>query len=272
MAKIKFRGVFTTALLLVGTTALTYPFAAQWIEQYHQTQTNVRLADATKSVGPEEMDRLRQEATEYNSDLAEGRATIGDPRYLESMKATGTEAIGRLRVPSINLDQPVFHTMEEKALLAGVGHADGSSMPVGGEGTHTVLGGHRGLAESVGFTHLPKVKMNDLIYVESLGQVMTYRVVEMETLEPMDAAVHPIEHDRDLVTLLTCTPLGVNSHRFVVTAERVLPGDDVEAGLASDQPGFPWWIVAGAGGLIVSVGIGAFVNSDPKPRTPKTKK
>lgn len=240
-------------LLAVGTAALAYPYAAQWQEQLNQSRANAELADAVTTAGPYAQDELRAEAEAYNAALFTGRVAVGDEQYDGTMLLDGTDVIARLRVPSIDLDQPVRHTMEESALLAGVGHGEGSSLPVGGESTHAVLGGHRGLAEAVGFTHLPAVKVGDNVYVESLGKTMTYRVVKTEVLEPDAAAVHPIEPGRDLVTLITCTPMGVNSHRWVATAERVLPGDETPPGQPSDLPGFPWWAVGAAAGLAASV-------------------
>lgn len=244
------KAIIAGFLLVIGTLTLTYPFASQWVKQYYQTQANEELADSVKMAGPEYLDKIRENANNYNNNLYSG---IIDDSYFEQMLVPGTDVIGRLRVPAINLDQPIRHTLDEASLLSGVGHAEGSSLPIGGANTHTVLGGHRGLAESVGFTNLPKLKIGDIIYVEILGETLTYKIYEKEILEPLEAAVHPIEYDKDLLTLLTCTPLGVNSHRLIVTAERVLSDDNIPFGQMSDLPGFPLWIIIGLTGLTLSI-------------------
>lgn len=245
-------------LLVASTVTLAYPFASQWFEQRLQAETNAELARASQEAGPALRAEIRERAEAYNTALASG---IPDPElpYAEQLRlsgpsATGADVIARLRVPAIGVDQSVRHTLDEPVLLAGLGHAEGSSLPVGGPTTHAVIGGHRGLAQAIGFTRLPEVRVGDLITVDVLGETLAYRVFQTAQLEPLEAAVHPIEPGRDLLTLITCTPLGVNSHRFVVTAERIELAD-VDAGETSGMPGFPWWAVV-SGGALALIGTG----------------
>ncbi|WP_370545223.1 class C sortase [Herbiconiux sp. VKM Ac-1786] len=128
----------------------------------------------------------------------------------------------------------------------GVGHLEGTAVPVGGVTTHSVLTAHRGLATSELFTHLDRVELDDSFTIEVLGEVLTYRVVDTRVVEPTETqSLLPVD-GRDLVTLVTCTPLGVNSHRILVTGERVIPTPQVDvdgAGQRPEIPTFPWWVV-----------------------------
>lgn len=163
------------------------------------------------------------------------------------------QALARLRIPSINLDQSVHHTMNESVLQKGLGHMEGTSLPIGGTSTNAVIGGHRGLATAVGLTYLNKVAVGDDIYIQALGQNLHYQVISTEVLSPGDANMQPVIQGRDLVTLVTCTPLGLNTDRIVVVAERVLPDlDDTALPSASDVPGFPWWAVIFGSVLVLS--------------------
>ncbi|HLS03001.1 MAG TPA: sortase, partial [Beutenbergiaceae bacterium] len=164
---ISIRTVAVAVLFLIASGAAVYPQAAQWVEQYHQSKANDLLSASIAEVEPGEREELRAKADEYNQSLLRTGPVTGNPEYFEQMRLADTDVIGRLRVPSIDLDQPIRHTVDEYALLSGVGHAEGTSMPVGGLATHAVLGGHRGLAEAVGFTHLPNIEVGDMVYVDS---------------------------------------------------------------------------------------------------------
>lgn len=238
------RRVVVAAMVWLGVLVLLYPAAAQWFEQRDQANATRELSSTLEKVGPTQRHQVLEEARAYNQRFAVGTGLPGED-YAETLLLPGSDVIARLRVPSIDLDQPIRHTLAESALIRGVGHSENSSLPVGGDGTHAVLGAHRGVAESVGFTHLPEVKVGDLVYIEVMDEVLTYRVTSTEVLEPQQAAMHPVYPDRDIISLITCTPLGVNSHRFVVTADRLMPPPvNQSAGLPSALPRFPWWAVA----------------------------
>lgn len=146
----------------------------------------------------------------------------------------------------IDVDLPIYHGTSDVTLLRGIGHLEGTALPVGGNGTHAVLTGHRGLAESELFTHLDRLAVGDTFTIEVFGQVLTYRVGETKVVDPSDTeTLYPVR-GKDLVTLVTCTPLGINSQRILVTGERVTPTparDLAHAGARPDIPGFPWWVV-----------------------------
>ncbi len=246
---------------MAASTVGAYPFASQWIEQAEQSRAAEMLAEGAANTGPSIISAERAEAEAYNDHLARGIAYDGRP-YQEQIQLTEAShadgVIARLRVPSVSIDQPVRRTLEEHSLVTGTGHAEESSLPVGGPSTHAVLGGHRGMADSVGFTDLPNIKIGDEIFIDVLGETLVYEVKHTETLEPLEAAYHPIEAGKDIVSLVTCTPLGINSHRFVVKAERVFPEPAPAPPIKSELPGFPWWLVIYISALVLILIYGCF--------------
>lgn len=236
------------ALVWLGALLLIYPQGAQWYQQLLQVEAMRTERELVESLPTSTVDARLEAAADYNDRIAYGSERPSHDEYLLQLAVDGTDTIGRLRLPAIDLDQPIRRTMDESSLSRGVGHAEGSSLPVGGASTHAVLGAHRGLATAIGFTRLPEVTVGDMVYVDILGETLAYRVIDTSVVDPHTADVQPVEPGRDLLTLITCTPLNVNSHRFVVKAERVAdPAPAPATGFATDLPGFPWWLVwAGA--------------------------
>lgn len=154
--------------------------------------------------------------------------------------------MGRVRIPSIDVDLPIYHGTSETVLSRGVGHLQGTSLPVGGVDTHTVLTAHRGLAQSRLFTDLDQLEKGHTFTVEIFGEVLTYRVYKKEVVQPEENQSLRAVAEKDIATLVTCTPLGINSHRILVTGERVTPTPvkDVEQSQDESQlPRFPWWAI-----------------------------
>ena len=168
-----------------------------------------------------------------------------DHAYADLLRATPTGVMGRLRVPKIAVDLPIYHGTSDAILAKGVGHLEGTSLPVGGASQHSVLTAHRGLPEAELFNDLDGVELGDRFTIEAFGEVLTYEVIDTRVVEPEDTDTLRAVAGEDLVTLVTCTPLGINSHRYLVTGERVTPTpieDIAAAGQRPDVPGFPWWI------------------------------
>jgi sortase A len=250
----------TASVFMLGTLVLLAPTISNWVTQLEQAS---RIADATEaSVSLSEQARLDaiRDAKLYNTTLIGGAIvaanerlplaaddpTSGELEYANLLRASDDALMGRIKIPVIGVDQPVYHGTSDAVLEVGVGHLEGTSLPVGGVGTRTVLTAHRGLATSELFTNLDRVDIGDTFTLEVFGEVLTYQVVTTEVVDPSDSrALSPVA-DRDLATLVTCTPLGINSHRILVTGERVLPtpADDLaRAGDGPQIPGFPWWIL-----------------------------
>ena len=240
------------ALFMVGAGSLLYSPAAQWMTQRDESRVAETLSASVSAAPRVELDTKLAQAHAYNEDLARG-ATLEGYDYFSMVSLYPKEALARLRIPSINLDQTVHHTMSEAVLQTGLGHMEGTSLPVGGVNTNAVIGGHRGLATAVGLTFLNKVSVGDEILIESLGQNLKYQVISTEVLTPGEADMQPVQAGRDLVTLVTCTPIGLNTERIVVVAERVLPGlPDGSISSASDLPGFPWWALGMGAATLIS--------------------
>lgn len=257
--------------VLAGLFTLTYPATASWFSQYDES----RLIDTTiqqiksGNISPSIKQQLA-EAHAYNAALSAGAileanhriptgsGTSADPNEeldYNKILVDRTGMMARIRIPSIHLDLPIYHGTSDTVLQQGIGHLEGTSLPVGGKGTHAVLAGHRGLATATLFTNLDKVKKGNTFTIEVLGETLTYKVFDIEVVDPDDTASLKADPGKDLVTLVTCTPLGINSQRILVTGKQVTPTpkkDLQDSGKKSDVPGFPWWAVIQGSGVILA--------------------
>lgn len=257
--------------ILICICALTtlgfvlYPRAAQWISAYNQLQVVQDYSTQVDHSQPSKEEQLRL-AHQYNDLLTSGvelRANTNVPtgtgssgakqlEYSKMLRANANGVMARIRIPKIKVDLPILHGTDDATLLQGAGHLEGSSLPVGGSGTHSVITAHRGLANAEMFTRLNEIQVGDTFTVETFGEVLTYRVIDTRVVAPEDSDSLRAQPGKDLMTLVTCTPLGINTHRILVTGERVLPtptADLAAAGTVPTSPGFPWWLAMMLGGL-----------------------
>jgi len=264
----------------LGAGILVYPMAASWFSAWkHDTEVN-GYVQTVASIPDGELDALRDAAHEYNEVLpsgplrdpyalgADGRQTEigqGADAYAQLLRVPGVEAMSRVRIPSIDVDLPVFHGTEEGKLSRGVGHLYGSSLPVGGSGTHTVLAGHSGFVQATLFDHIAELREGDLIVLTTLGEDLYYEVDQSIVVLPDETDALRQEPGHDYVTLVTCTPTGVNTHRLLVRAERVdAPAESETRSVVADDTdaaGFPWWAV-----ILVGVPALAVVVVTPRRR------
>ncbi len=249
--------------ILVGTAVFLYPHAASWFSQKEQSRV-LGMSQQWMEQPPNDDADYRVEQIErahnYNDALASGAQLIANENvpvgegassdetliYDEILSISDSGFMGRLRYDALKIDLPVYHGTSDETLKHGVGHLEGTSLPVGGIGTRSVLTAHRGLPTATLFNELNRAAKGDVITVSVLDQVLSYRVIESRVIEPHETEAILPDPDRDLLTLVTCTPLGVNSHRILVTAERITPTPTEEiaaAEAAPDLPGFPWWAV-----------------------------
>ena len=265
--RLSISALVTSVMAIVGMGLLAYPTAASWIAQYNQSKVTADYSAQVDSVRPDAKTQIAQ-AHAYNEALSSGAVLEANNHvptgagsssdsslsYTSILKANDEGLMARLKIPSISLDLPVYHGTADDTLLKGLGHLEGTSLPVGGAGTRSVITGHRGLAEATMFTNLDKVKNGDSLIVEVFGEVLTYRVTSTKVVEPEETEALRAEAGKDLLTLVTCTPLGINTHRILLTGERIYPtpaGDVAAAGKRPEVPTFPWWIIALVAGLIV---------------------
>ncbi|GAA3607890.1 class C sortase [Agrococcus terreus] len=267
-------------LTMAGASVLAYPSAAGWFSQAEQTARVDDYDAVMTDLGPAGREQELAAARAYNATLAggalidpHGRTPLSEQRaivaaYEEQLDLGPADVMARVRIPSIAVDLPIYHGTDEATLLRGIGHLLGSSLPVGGTGTHAVLTGHRGLPESVLFSDLDRLVVGDTFEVDVYGDVLTYRVRDVQVIDPGNTDLLMPEPGADLVSLVTCTPLGINSHRIIVTGERIpTPLVDGEAGAAMpDIPGPPWWAVALALGWAAASGYRSLSARPPAPR------
>ena len=223
------RKLSTMLLILVffaGLSLLLYPSLSDYWNSFHASQAVATYSEEVRNLNADIYDRLIGEAREYNAALP-GRykafflSESDRSTYNALLDVNGTGVMGYIEIPTIQISLPIYHGTEDEVLQIAVGHLDWSSLPVGGEGTHCVLSGHRGLPSAKLFTNLDKLVAGDKFVIRVLDEVMTYEVDQILIVEPNDLSALAIEKGKDLCTLVTCTPYGVNSHRLLVRGHRV---------------------------------------------------
>ena len=223
------RKLSTMLLILVffaGLSLLLYPSLSDYWNSFHASQAVATYSEEVRNLHADKYDRLIGEAREYNAALP-GRykafflSESDRSTYNALLDVNGTGVMGYIEIPTIQISLPIYHGTEDEVLQIAVGHLDWSSLPVGGEGTHCVLSGHRGLPSAKLFTNLDKLVAGDKFVIRVLDEVMTYEVDQILIVEPNDLSALAIEKGKDLCTLVTCTPYGVNSHRLLVRGHRV---------------------------------------------------
>ena len=212
--------------LLAGLSLLLYPTAADWWNSMHQSRAIASYVESVVELDETQYESVWQAAVEYNAGIPDE-----DTRFLpdeeekalyETLLNVGGDGImGYVEIPKIDVELPIYHGTNEEILQTAVGHIEGSSLPVGGEGTHSVISGHRGLPSARLFTDLDQLEPGDTFMLHVLNETLTYEVDEINTVLPDDISLLGLEDGEDLCTLVTCTPYGVNSHRLLVRGHRV---------------------------------------------------
>ncbi len=215
---------------LAGFFILMYPsFADAW-NRHRNKLLAAEYEETVSEIQSDEIERIAGEAREYNrqhtvnevQDIFENSEeyTLSHP-YDSILNPNGDEVMGSIEIPKINVELAIYHGTGAEALSKGVGHIQGTSIPVGGENTHAVLAAHRGLANAKLFTDLDRMETGDIFFLHILGDTLAYQVDQINVVSPDDLTLIQIEPGRDLCTLLTCTPYGVNTHRLLVRGSRV---------------------------------------------------
>lgn len=220
-----------TGLLFLFALLLTfYPILSSRYNEAHQTKARAEYEEILAQTGTEEFDRLRSAAVAYNKTQVPGVSSEGySEEYLQSasedyvnqLAISGSEIMGYVEIPKIQVYLPIYHGTGADSLERGVGHLLGSSLPVGGTSTHTILTGHSGMASQKLFTDLEQLESGDVFYLHILDMVLAYQVMGTETVLPHDTSYLGIEQGQDLCTLVTCYPTGVNTHRLLVQGARI---------------------------------------------------
>lgn len=211
---------------LAGLSLLLYPTVSDWWNSMHATQAVANYAEEVKNLNQVQYNQMLSDAKSYNQELLHRGSgyTLSDEQkaqYDSLLNINGTGMMGYIEIPTIDLSLPIYHGTEDTVLQIAVGHLDWSSLPVGGESTHCVLSGHRGLPSAKLFTNLDQLVEGDTFVIRILDEVFTYEVDQILIVEPNDVSALTIEDGKDLCTLVTCTPYGINSHRLLVRGHRV---------------------------------------------------
>lgn len=216
-----------SALLALAVTI--YPLVSNYYAEKNRSIVQSRYTETVETLDDSEKDEARQAAQEYNAtlvnitDKAFSREALqkASESYNELLNVTGDGLMGYIEIPKISVDLPIYHGTDDTALEQGTGHLLGSSLPVGGTGTHAAITGHSGLAGQKMFSDLDRLEKGDVFYLHVLDETLAYKVVEINTVLPEDTSKLTVDRDRDSVTLITCTPYGVNTHRLLVRGDRI---------------------------------------------------
>lgn len=211
-------GIFL--LLLAGIGVFMYPIVSNWYGEY-TASTEIHSYDSViQNIGNEAITGMFKAAQAYNAALAKNDDKKVSATDYYSLLAV-SDSIGYIEIPKINVYLPIFHGLSDDVLQRGVGHMEGTSLPVGGMSTHSVLAGHTGLPSANLFTDLDQLVVGDMFYIHTLDKVLAYRVENVVTVLPYETEYTDIVQGKDYVTLVTCTPYGINSHRLLVRGTRV---------------------------------------------------
>lgn len=237
------RKKITTALLLIaffaGLVLLVYPPFSEWYNSYHQSRVVISYAESVSNIDQERYEQTLQEAREYNARLAE-RGIIWEPTeqelavYNEMLNITDDNVMAYIDIPKIGVLLPIYHGTSDKVLQTAIGHLEGSSLPVGGESSNCLLSGHRGMPNARLFTDIVKLNEGDVFMIRTLNEVLTYEVDQINIIEPYDLSLLNIDEGKDWCTLITCTPYGVNTHRYIVRGHRIETVDETSVIVPAD--------------------------------------
>ena len=218
--------VILVLILIAGVCLLLYPSVSDYWNSFHQTRAIATYAEEVAGLDEDRYEAVWQAAKEYNAALLqrENHFILTDGQkadYEQQLDVSGVGVMGYVEIPCIKCSLPIYHGTDEAVLQIAVGHLEWSSLPTGGESTHCVLSGHRGLPSARLFTDLDKLETGDVFMLRVLDEVLTYEVDQFLIVEPQETQALQIVEGEDYCTLVTCTPYGVNTHRLLVRGHRI---------------------------------------------------
>ena len=222
--------IFRIIVLLIAFSVLLYPTVSNYLYEKNGARVISSYDENAVRLSQSEKQAMLEAARQYNRELL-GNIELLDPfsplkkevdaRYQSLLNTNEAGMMGYIRIPKIDVELPIYHGTEERILQSGVGHFEGTSLPVGGESSHTVLTGHRGLPSKLLFTDLDQMKEGDIFYLKILGETFAYKIDQILTVLPENTKALTIEPGKDYATLVTCTPYAVNTHRLLVRGSRI---------------------------------------------------
>ncbi len=258
----KFISIFSGILILAGVGLAAYPMISNMLAQRNASEAIVDYSEQVESMDQEKIDAAKEAMRQYNEQLghavireAAGEIQENGTSYVDMIDAGAI--IGYLTVPIIDVNLPIYYGTSNEVLEKGVGYIEETSFPLGGEGTHSVLTGHRGLPSAELFTRMGEVKERDTFYLHVLDEVLAYEVDQILVVDPKDTSELDIVEGKDYVTLVTCTPYSINTHRLLVRGHRIeYTGEENSRTVSQVQPAamarrlidvWPWFLIMMAG-------------------------
>ena len=224
--KSKWPTVLLIVIFIVGLGVLLYPTISDWWNSFHSSRAISNYAERVANMNEDEYNRLLESAYQYNKALLEkpsqySMSSADQAEYTSQLDFEGDHILGYIEIDKIKVSLPIYHGTSDTVLQVAVGHVDWSSLPVGGESTHAVLSGHRGLPSAKLFTNLDRLEEGDTFVIRVLNEIITYEVDQILVVLPSETKPLEIVEGEDLCTLVTCTPYGINTHRLLVRGHRV---------------------------------------------------
>lgn len=253
--------IIAILVFITGLSLLLYPTVSNYWNSKHQSRVVANYSDTLAKMDKKEKQAAIDQAVQYNESLVlnGNRFSPSDSElslYKSLLNADGTGMMGYITIPEIRCKLAIYHSVDDSVLQVGVGHLEGSSLPVGGSSTHCVISGHRGLPSARLFTDIDCLEKGDLFYLHVYGKVLAYEVDKISVVEPEDYGPLEIEEGKDLCTLLTCTPYGINTQRLMVRGHRVVESLYDESNITSDAARVDTLVVASCVGVVfLLVGI-----------------
>lgn len=276
------RKIVSVLIFLAGLGIFLYPTISDAYGKYRDSKLKVKYNTAINSMESSNREKELEDAERYNENLiAKNRQIVSgmqfkpkdedrteeNDEYESLLSSSAAGLMGYLDIPKLAVSLPLYHYTDDEVLNKGIGHMHGSSLPVGGEGTHAIFIGHRGLPSLKLFSDLDEMKKGDTFYIHVLDRILAYRVFSVDVVLPTEVDSLRIEDGRDLVTLVTCTPYGVNTHRILVRAERTeYKGEDTEPSMMNKiKRTIDNKTILGLAVILIAIIILVLVNRDKKP-------
>ena len=249
-------------VILLGAGAAAYPLIASINNEHTQSLVQTEYEEKLQQLDTSEIDAALAAAREYNKTISTVQIEDIDkikaelPPYEDLLNLANNGIMGYIMIPAINIDLPIYHGTTGAAMEKGAGHMEGTSLPVGGIGTHAVISAHSGMASAKLFTDLDKLKLGDMFFITVCNQKLAYEVDNIAVVEPTDIDLIRIDTQQDYVTLLTCTPYGVNTHRLLVRGHRVEMAEEAIAEVEEKaKPEGSTWIEKYEQGILIGIAI-----------------
>ena len=249
-------------VILLGAGAAAYPLIASINNERTQSLVQTEYEEKLQQLDTSEIDAALAAAREYNKTISTVQIENVDkikadlPPYEDLLNLANNGIMGYIEIPAIDIDLPIYHGTTGAAMEKGAGHMEGTSLPVGGIGTHAVISAHSGMASAKLFTDLDKLKLGDMFFITVCNQKLAYEVDNIAVVEPTDIDLIRIDTQQDYVTLLTCTPYGVNTHRLLVRGHRVEMAEEAIAEVEEKvEPAASTWIERYEQGILIGVAI-----------------